>query len=77
MKTYATLTDSERDTIVTEFKRYYGSEPSQVRDPLHAAIIAANAALKLTIRQLNSRAGSEAFAAAVTVLVFRKVLTVS
>ncbi len=74
MKTYATLTEDERQAIVQEFRRYYGDGPAQTRDPLHATMIAANAALRLTTRQLNNRQGSEAFAAALTTLVFRGVL---
>ncbi len=76
MKTYATLTEDERQAIIVEFRRYYGEGPAQTIDPLHAAMIAANAALRLSTRQLNSRQGSEAFAAALTTLVFRGVLKV-
>ena len=72
MKTYATLTDQERQAIIYEYKRAIPF----ATDPLHAAAIAGTNALHLTGRQVNGRAGSEAFAAAVAVLVFRKVLSI-
>lgn len=67
-RTYNSLTDEERDLIVKKFR---DAVAMGATDAGHAAIIAANDAFGLTIKQLNSATGTNCFAMAMTVLVFK------
>ena len=70
---YAKMTDSQRDAVITSWTNamYHAT------DPLHAAAIAARDVLVKSDRAWNGKQGADAFAAVVTTLVFRRILTVA
>ncbi|MGH7376140.1 MAG: hypothetical protein ACREKK_01800, partial [Candidatus Methylomirabilales bacterium] len=70
---YATLTDAEREAIVTAYRR----AREFTGDPLHAAAIAAREVLIRSDKEWNTARGSDAFGAAVAVLAFRKTIKVN
>ena len=61
---YANLTDDQRQSIIQEFDRAIGNT-----DPKHASAIAAVNGLRIGNKAWNGKKGSNAWAAALAVLV--------
>ena len=83
---YASLTDTQRDQVVDEFERQKSinfdsdseGEPNQNRtNTLHVVAIVAHKILCPDRNAWNSWEGTDAFAAALTVLIMRKRLSVT
>lgn len=73
-KDYANLTEKQQEDIV---KWYHYAKDMGATDPGHAAAIAASHAFNLSNRAWNGKTGSNAFAAALAVLVMRKEINLS
>ena len=71
-KNYNDLTESDIEEICKQFD--YAQHMRT--DPLHGAACAANSAFRLTDRQHNGKAGGNAFAFALAILIMRKKIAI-